>query len=382
MQRFTIDGSDDLEERLGQLCERVLQAVQRVIPQRRLEALVLGGGYGRGQGGVLKENGEDRPYNDLEFYIFVRGSRLLSERRTGPALGLSPGAGVHIEFKIESLPHWQTSPISMFSYDLVSGHRILHGNADLFSDCKHHRDPTEIPLSEATRLLFNRCSGLLLAREMLSASALSTEQSDFIGRNLAKARLALGDALLAALGQYHWSCLERGTRVEALGDGGWRGTGDLPARLPEVQRHHRNGVQFKLHPQRILKPAAEFREEHSQLSNLAQQVWLWIENRRLAGSFDSPCEYALAAIEKCPGTNPWRNWLLNLNTFGFRGVLDRRGWRYPRERLLNSLPLLLWNGEITKDPEVLHHLQRELHSQSCDWSGFVRAYQKIWSGYG
>jgi hypothetical protein len=64
------------------------------------------------------------------------------------------------------------------------------------------------------------------------------------------------------------------------------------------------------------------------------------------------------------------------------GAMDGRGWRYPRERLLNSLPLLLWNGEVTKDSQVLHGLQRELQTQSRDWSGFVKAYQKIWAGYG
>jgi hypothetical protein len=137
-----------------------------------------------------------------------------------------------------------------------------------------------------------------------------------------------------------------------------------------------------LHPRWISKSAAEFRTEHAGLSDLAEQVWLWVEGRRLAGSFASPSEYAFAPIEKWPGTNPWRNWLSNLNTFGLRGAMDGRGWRYPRERLLNSLPLLLWNGEVTKDSQVLHGLQRELQTQSRDWSGFVKAYQKIWAGYG
>ena len=43
----------------------------------------LGGGYGRGEGGVLRspESGEDQPYNDLEFYVFTRGSALIAERR-------------------------------------------------------------------------------------------------------------------------------------------------------------------------------------------------------------------------------------------------------------------------------------------------------------
>src|SRR5713101_315101 len=37
-----------------------------------LTALVLGGGYGRGEGGVLLVSGEERPYNDLDLILIVR----------------------------------------------------------------------------------------------------------------------------------------------------------------------------------------------------------------------------------------------------------------------------------------------------------------------
>src|SRR5206468_4075679 len=73
--RFTLDGSDALENRLAQLCERIFTGVQSLVPSHKLEALVLGGGYGRGQGGVLRTQSGDQPYNDLEFYVFLHGSR-------------------------------------------------------------------------------------------------------------------------------------------------------------------------------------------------------------------------------------------------------------------------------------------------------------------
>src|SRR5215471_6265158 len=84
--RFTIDGSRSLEDQLARTCATVLSRVRAAIPARRLEAVVLGGGYGRGQGGVLHTAAGDRPYNDLEFYVFTRGSRLWNERRYGKTL--------------------------------------------------------------------------------------------------------------------------------------------------------------------------------------------------------------------------------------------------------------------------------------------------------
>src|ERR1041385_3008569 len=136
LSRFTRDGSDELERHLERACQKVLASIRRIIPPHRLQGIALGGGYGRGEGGVLKTAVGDQPYNDLEFYVFARGQRLLNERRFGPRLRelgepLTPQDGVHVEFKDDSLAHLREGPVTMFSYDLVSGHRALGSYAQL-----------------------------------------------------------------------------------------------------------------------------------------------------------------------------------------------------------------------------------------------------------
>src|SRR5437660_1366005 len=84
--------------------------------------LLLGGGYGRGEGGVWRTPDGDRPYNDLEFYVCLRGSRHWNEQyyqRPIEILGeiLTPQTGVHVEFKIISLAELARQRVSMFSYD-------------------------------------------------------------------------------------------------------------------------------------------------------------------------------------------------------------------------------------------------------------------------
>jgi rhamnosyltransferase len=374
--RFTMDGSDTLENHLSRTCEKILAEVRALIPDQKLEALVLGGGYGRGQGGVLKTKSGDAPYNDLEFYVFLRGNRIFNERKfhnSLQALGerLSPEAGLHVEFKVDSLRRLRRSPVTMFSYDLVSGHRTLLGGENIFAGCERHLEAFQIPLGEAARLLFNRCTGLLLAKELLQKRELTPDDADFVGRNLAKAQLALGDAVLVAAGKYHWDCLRRRDALAEIT------TDEEPLWAQDVQRHHAVGVDFKLHPRRIAKSAAEFREEHEIISRLAQRVWLWLESRRLNQRFSSAHDYAFSLVEKCAGTAPWRNLLLNVKTFGVRSVLDQTSERYPRERLLNSLPLLLWD-EPLNDLRVKRHLQKELRTTASDWQGFVAAYRAVW----
>src|SRR5438270_14023722 len=84
--RFTIDGSDGLESHLARICERVRGGLYAIIPPSKIDGVVLGGGYGRGEGGVLKSESGDQSYNDLEFYVFIKGNRLLNQRRFGGAL--------------------------------------------------------------------------------------------------------------------------------------------------------------------------------------------------------------------------------------------------------------------------------------------------------
>src|SRR5688572_19525745 len=64
--RFTTDGSRDLEQHLARTCAKIAAGIRGLVPESKLEAVILGGGYGRGEGGVLRTAEGDRPYNDLE----------------------------------------------------------------------------------------------------------------------------------------------------------------------------------------------------------------------------------------------------------------------------------------------------------------------------
>ena len=374
--RFTIDGSEGLEKRLAEWCAGFTQDVQRVIDASHLEAIVLGGGYGRGEGGVLREASEDRPYNDLEFYIFLRKPLLLWERQykqrvSDIAHRWTEKAGLEFEAKILSFAKIQNSPVTMFYHDLVVGHRWLFGSPQEFLNCEHHRAAHRIPLHEATRLLMNRSSGLLFSAVLLEKDDFTAGDADFVRRNISKAQLALGDVILAAFGRYHSSCRERRRRLEKLGD-----IPSLPW-LSEIISHHQIGVLFKLHPFGSNEPRSALAREHAELTNLAGNVFLWLEQRRLVADFGSHNDYASSHISKQPDTVGIKNLLINLRTFGVTGFSTR----YPRQRLLEGLALLLWSPAALDNDRVLQKLQRDLRTRDTTFSGLVEAYRKLWTQF-
>ena len=372
--RFTLDGNDELENHLAGTCDTIMAGIRGLIPPHRLQAVLLGGGYGRGEGGVMQTSEGQRPYNDLEFYVCLSGNRHLNEQRHHlplEVLGeiLSPMAGAEVEFKIISLDELRRSRISMFSYDLLMGHRWLLGHSGLLFDFNHHRVAEKIPSSEATRLLMNRCTGLLFAQERLERVEFTAADADFVHRNIAKAELAFGDAVLTAHGQYHWSCQERHRRLQQI-------IPDEPLSwLDDVRIRHAAGLEFKLHPERSTASRAALQARQTAVVALGLKVWLWQEKRRLGANFTCVSDYAWGTLNKCPETSRQRNVLVNLKVGGLRSLFKFNSFRHPREKILRALALLLWHRPL---PPPLGRPGAAPPSLTSYFTDLVASYKRLW----
>ena len=342
-----------------------------------IRALLLAGGYGRGEGGVFRASpgGEPQLYNDLEFYLILRDGanaepveRWCSEQAHQGDQTL----GIEVEFKLLRENAFRAAQPSMFYYDLLAAHEVVWGPADFAGTVSDRlRDPALIPLHEATRLLFNRGTGLFFSFGGLRRND-ERVMNGFIERNHAKVRLALGDAVLAGLGLYHFSCRERNRRITA---------DDLPCKdLPPdwalLKEWHAEGVEFKLHPRHQYPPRAELEQMQETLSQVWLRTFLWLESRRLRAQFSSALDYANHSgrlfPEKSPIQNAMLHWRDRLRRGGaLPGMLD-----YPRAALQRALVLLLQPDPNI--PEASWHIGQ---NTALTFDELEAAYVRWWRFY-
>ena len=173
-----------------------------------LAGVVLGGGYGRGEGGVFVDGGEERLSNDLDFFaVTAPGTSAGALHAVADALAPVAGAwtarlGVDVDFVVRTPWRIKHDEARVMIQELVRGHVDVAGcpGAELFKDVVR-RPPGDLPWTEAVRLLVNRGVGLTLAR--------ASEDAAFVERNVNKCVLGAGDAVLIARHAYVWRVEER-----------------------------------------------------------------------------------------------------------------------------------------------------------------------------
>ena len=182
----------------------------------RLAGVVLGGGYGRGEGGVFVDaDGGERLSNDLDFFaVTEEGASGADIAAISAALGpvaerWTEALGVDVDFTVRTPWRIRHDEERVMIQELVHGYADVAGakGETLFAGVER-REPSAFPWTEAARLMMNRGMGLMLAREEGASPG-------FAARNINKCVLGAGDARLIARGGYRWRAEDR---AAALGD--------------------------------------------------------------------------------------------------------------------------------------------------------------------
>ena len=368
------------EARLAALLDDFLRSLSDDLnrqPFRSLTCvLLLAGGYGRGEGGVFLSAPDARPqlYNDLEFYLILKDGAdtgLVEQWCARQAHRGDEALGIEVEFKILREGAFRAAEPSMFYYDLLAAHRVVAGPMDFAMTVPESlRDPALIPLHEATRLLFNRGTGLFFSHAALQRKD-ARVANGFIERNHAKVRLALADAVLASQGQYHFSCRKRHRRLEKEA-GGMAGCPNWSTLL----EWHAEGVEFKLNPRHRNPSFEELEKAQETISRVWMETFLWLESRRLGFEFATASDYAGYGGRLFPKANLFRNAALHWRDLLRRGAALPGTLDYPRAALQRALVLCL-----QQSPDYAASARHLGVAPSVSLGELESAYERWWRYY-
>ena len=373
--RFTLDGDAAVEARIARDQVVVARAVTALLQPPAFRGLVLMGGYGRGEGGYVWRAGNPEPYNDYDYFVVVRGlsraaREALSRDLAAAAKALEAKVGVEVDFALLREERLPAAEYSLMNAEMLWGHRVVAGEPNVLA-AMPPMPFTGLPLGEFTRLLLNRGSLLLMNQQRLAASeALDAEAREVFFKFLFKAVLACGDARLAGYRRYHPSYVAKAERLKALD---WLGKADFLGLYQQAWEH-------KFHPD-----YGQFHQEdpiawQGRVVGLWLETLRWFEQVRTALIIPDWTVYGSPRFPKAQGGRDWgglRNAAITLRDFGLAELLRDPRWslRYPRERLISALPLLLASPGASVAPAVANALAL---TPGLAWSEAVIAFLALW----
>ena len=334
MGKYSVKGSPAFDARIDADMKRIADAVYASHFSRHWKALILLGGYGRGEGSpMIGPNGEELPFNDYDLIVVTDSlDPLLKRALKKLEKELSEQVGLPVDlypYLSSALPKCE---FSLLNYELRYGHRVIRGDKKIL-DAMPAYPHDAIPLSEGTRLLMNRGKLLLdIKRRLARPDTLTHEERQRFLKFLFKADLAFGDCALLLRGAYDLSYVVKRHRLPETDLSGLENSRDF------VSAYSR-AIDFK--ERADFKPLdnSNIHLQFDETVRRYEYFFLWYEQRRLNRKFHTLGKYARTFPLLGNEGSPVKNAVHNLRAFG-PGALPYC-FAHPRLRLYAALPLLL-----------------------------------------
>ncbi len=351
MGTYTAEDDPGIDNAVQDVLDMITEAILNLMG-KHVRAIVLMGGYGRGEGGVYRNSKGYSLVNDFDLAVFVEKKfrnvkKEFSSKLKELSVELQPKCkGIkQIDLDITNSWHYRFVPNLLNYYEIRNGHKVIYGEIDL-SRIMPDFKPERMPLYDGTIYFYSRGSGLLLpAIYFLTGNLDRSKIRENFLIELQKACQAMGDATLLIANEYHYSYQERLLRFEKLESN----NNPIPHSLLEViSPLYRWGVERKLKPSfdwtgndRMIKKWFEVRSAFS-------EFFLWFESTRLGNKFESWLDYSNYIDTKGPkapfDVMIWTHlkYLRDIfSSFGKNSSNKRKIKRNKMAKLLPVMPLLL-----------------------------------------
>lgn len=289
--RFTVRGDDELERRIAVLVGHVGRVLQDALQPDQFRALVLIGGYGRGEGGVERRDGLQHPHNNLDFLLITKGGRRRTadwlSRQVDPQLRqIETESGVGIDVSTVSERKLLHSPCLVMWYDMRHGHKTILGDSDFVPSLRQF-SVDRIEPQDIRWLLVNRGSQLIVNDLLMQKEHVTQSMLRYIIRLSMKAIIGYGDALLYFLDEYHWSYREKAQRMAQ----------QTPV-CAEFRKLYAEAVEFRFQPDYAPYLRRNLSEWSRTTRELLQDVHRVCESKRMRTEHWSWAEYPLLSLRK------------------------------------------------------------------------------------
>ncbi|QOR61944.1 hypothetical protein ACM66Z_00170 [Sulfurovum sp. ST-21] len=216
-QQLTYYNNKDVEIFLKEVLSEASLVFKELFTKNQTAALILIGGYGRGEGGIVLENGKYRPHNNLDLLYIHNGniSTETVELANSKLQDISKKYDIGIDMSAISKQKLMRLNGLVVSYDMRFGHRTLLGDSTFLKEHEafslYSIDPADV-----RQLLVNRGTLLLINRVLLSKPLLTKNEKKLIIKHAIKAIIGYGDALLYFNNAYHWSYAQKQVNMSEL----------------------------------------------------------------------------------------------------------------------------------------------------------------------
>jgi hypothetical protein len=218
-QQLTYYNNQKIKDYLNIVLDEISTIFEDSFEKDKTAALILIGGYGRGEGGIMMKNGQYHPHNNLDILYIHNGSvdSKVVEAVDKALQALAKTYDIGIDMSAINKQKLLKLDGLVIGYDMRFGHKTLLGDSTFL---KNHEafslsniDPIDI-----RQLLVNRGTLLLINRVLLKKHSLSEDEKKLIIKHAIKSIIGYGDALLFFHNAYHWSYAQKQSNMSELSD--------------------------------------------------------------------------------------------------------------------------------------------------------------------
>lgn len=382
---YTYSANAQAEKYIQASLHAITKAVVADVERGHIRALVLLGGYGKGEGGVKKVGEEYRPHNNFDLMLVSaklskRKREALNQQLSAKLNALGERLDIGIDLSVLDEQQLENMPTRVLWYDMKKGHKTLYGDSQFIPSIQHLR--SEIPAWDMRNLMVNRGSLLLINLVCLQNQKRSESINRLIVKHAMKAIIGYGDSLLYALGEYHWSYKEKHKRLLKH-----------PGINLNFKRLYDEAMAFRWSPKYDYYLHKDIEKWHNDLIRQLEKVHLQCEAIRLGEenlSWNNYLEIALRAslLERGISLKEFARKCLNLLQ-AKHGQLptnlsftNRIAYRLSDKETLLPLifPYMAFNPEVHRDqPQLLSFFTSHFGTPSSEsLANVIKAYLGQW----